>query len=240
MTDGRENARPAGKWFRKRAFWVPTWRVWLCLIAAVAGLLLALGNRVYSFLALVDPVENADILVMEGWIPDYAVEETLAMFRDGGYEWLCTTGIEIEVGKYFTDAVSYAGLGGATLLDLGMDADRLIIAHGPEVYRDRTWHSAVALKTELEKRGMLERVQALNLVSFGTHARRSRNVFRAVFGPEIEVGVVSIPTRGYDPDKWYGYSGGVKAVITELISLAYEWFHAYLPTAGQASTAEAS
>lgn len=211
------------RWIRRHSIPWPTWRVWLPLMAVLALLIWSGFRGVYPFLALVEPMPEADLLVMEGWIPDYAVQACAEMFGGGGYRWICTTGVAVEVGAFFAEAGTYAGLGAATLRENGIAEDVLIVAHGPEVYRDRTYHSAVALRDELASRGLLAETKGIQLISFGTHARRSRNTFRAVFQPlGIAVKVISIPTRGYDPALWYRSSGGVKAVLMELISLTYE------------------
>ena len=56
------------------------------------------------------------------------------------------------------------------------------------------------------------------------HGRRTRTVYRKIFGGEVDIGIIAGDPIDYDPDAWFKSSAGVKAVITESISLAYEWF----------------
>ena len=43
-------------------------------------------------------------------------------------------------------------------------------------------------------------------------------------GDDVDIGIISGDPIDYDADAWFKSSAGVKAVITESISLAYEWF----------------
>ena len=43
-------------------------------------------------------------------------------------------------------------------------------------------------------------------------------------GANVAVGVISVPDRGYDPNRWWRYSQGVKTVINEVIGYIYTRF----------------
>ena len=78
-----------------------------------------------------------------------------------------------------------AQLSRATLLALGMNEDEVVAVPAPEVYRDRTLHSALAVR-----KWMLEndvRIDRMNLVSLGPHARRSASLFQEAFGDQVEI-----------------------------------------------------
>jgi len=53
------------------------------------------------------------------------------------------------------------------------------------------------------------------------HARRSWLVYRMAFGDGVEVGVLSARPTGYDLQRWWTTSTGVKTVIGEALSLAW-------------------
>jgi hypothetical protein len=44
-------------------------------------------------------------------------------------------------------------------------------------------------------------------------------IFQRVFGPEWEIGIVSVPSQSYRPNDWWRQSAGAKAVIDELAAL---------------------
>jgi hypothetical protein len=59
------------------------------------------------------------------------------------------------------------------------------------------------------------------------HARRSRLLFQKAFGPGIEVGVIAIRDREYNPRVWWRYSEGVKEVLSEGAAYLYARFLFY-------------
>ncbi len=116
---------------------------------------------------------------------------------------------------------SYAALTAATLLKLGLPPDQVIVAGGAATDRERTLHSALAVRARLE--GLRPRPRGLNLVTEGPHARRSWTVFRRVLAPLVDVGVIAYPPEEYDPRRWWATSEGAKATLTEAIGWLHEW-----------------
>jgi len=188
------------------------------LVAAVASSV-ALVLWLHDFLAVNAPVQ-AEGLVVEGWVPDYIVEEAVREFEAGRYEWVAASGGPLSVGTYITEYRTYADVGVATLEKLGLPKDKLIVAEAEKTYRNRTYYSAKGVKAKLEELGL--EPNGLNVVTEGAHARRTRLVYRKVFGSEVAVGVLSYPSKDYDPDRWWASSDGVKTTITETIGWLYE------------------
>ena len=60
------------------------------------------------------------------------------------------------------------------------------------------------------------------MVSLGCHARRTWLLFERAFeGEDVEIGVISELNRDYDPERWWGSSAGVRAVVGESIAYFY-------------------
>ncbi len=171
-----------------------------------------------AFLSLSRPVES-DVLVVEGWLPDYALEEAMVIFKKENYKKIITTGGPLEVGSYLIEYVDLAHLSQATLLALGMEENEVVAVPAPDVHRDRTFHSALAVKKWMLKNDV--QFKKMNLVSLGPHARRSTNLFQEVFESEVEIGSIAIESRAYDSDKWYASSEGVRSTLNEAIAYVY-------------------
>jgi hypothetical protein len=203
---------------RRRECLLPTWRGWLLLV--LAGLLLATFavRKAQSFLAVNDPVAG-EALVIEGWAPDYALEEVITEFRRHHYTRLYVVGVPLEQGAPLSEYKTYAELGAATLLKLGLDRDSIQAVPTPAVRQDRTYASALVLKQWLQLHNAVP--AELNLISFGAHARRSRLLFQKAFGPDTRVGVIALENRDYDPAHWWQSSQGVWTVTDELIAYGY-------------------
>jgi hypothetical protein len=210
--------RPFWGLLRHRDCLFPTWRGWLLLL--FAGLVLAIGavRTIHSFLAVTDPVAGG-ALVVEGWIPDYALEQAIAEFRRNHYTKLYVVGVPVEHGAPLSDYKSYADLAAATLVKLGLDRDSVQAVPTPGVRQDRTYTSALVLKQWMQEHNALP--AELNLISMGPHARRSRLLFAKAFGPEVRVGIISLEEHDYDPAHWWTSSQGFRTVVDELIAYSY-------------------
>ena len=80
------------------------------LFAAILSVIICF-HFIYPFLALNAPV-NGDIMVVEGWLPDYVLQEPIRDFQEGSYKLLVTTGGSLPQNSYF------AGSGYSTLAEL--------------------------------------------------------------------------------------------------------------------------
>lgn len=177
-------------------------------------------RSVHPFLATSAPVE-ARVLVVEGWLPDYALNAVVAEMKRGHYEHLYTTGGTLPQGSHLAEFRSHADLGAATLVKLGIDTNRVTAVNSGAHFRNRTYSSAVVLRDYCRAEGI--DLRAINLVSLGAHARRSRLAFQRALGRDVKVGIISIESRDYDPRRWWRYSEGVKMVGGEILGLTYAW-----------------
>lgn len=211
----------AGGLLRRRACLVPTWRGWL-LLALVVGLSIALLLRsACTFLSVQDPASGG-LLVVEGWVSPTDARLALEEFQRGSYTDLCVTGGPIEPESPLAAYGSYAELTADVLRRLGADPAKLHAAAGPQVAKDRTYSSALALKKELRGRGVS--LATVNVMTKGPHARRSRLLYEKAFGPGTRVGTIVLEEREFDPARWWTTSAGFRAVTGELIAYFYARF----------------
>ena len=197
---------------------VLTIRGWIVLFIVATAILLIAIPAVHPFLAVDHPV-HGEILIVEGWLPDYAMEEAMREFKAQRYNLLVTTGGPLMGGSHLSEYKTYAELGAATLKKLGFDEKLIVAVPAQSVIEDRTYASAVALKNWLlDSRSA---VKSLNVYSFGPHARRTWLLFDKVLGDKIAVGVIAAEDRSYDPRKWWTSSNGARSVIDEMIAYCY-------------------
>jgi uncharacterized SAM-binding protein YcdF (DUF218 family) len=195
------------------------WRV-LGASCVLVALLVLVFLKIHPFLAVTAPVP-AKVLVVEGWVPDYAIAEALEEYTKNGYDWVFTTGGPLRIGGYLAQHKDFANLAAATFERMGMPTNRVRAVPTEEKFRNRTYASAVALRSYLESQGI--QCNAINLVTEGTHARRSRFCFQRALGPGVQVGVISVENRDYSSDRWWRYSSGVKMILGETVALLYAW-----------------
>ncbi len=199
-----------------------TWFGKLLFLLALLIVVLIYVFNIHSFLAETNPV-NGDILVVEGFIPDYAIEESKAIFEKGGYKLLVVTGKPFEKGYHLSSYKNSGESSAATLLKLGMDAKHIRVVSITDYHkRDRTYATAISLKQWISGSGL--HIKSFDLVTTDCHARRSRYLFQKAFGDEMEVGIIAITDREYDPDIWWKSSRGFRTVIQETIAWWYARF----------------
>ncbi len=193
----------------------------LITIILIISLIVFIVTQIHPFLAMTSPIV-ADVLVVEGWIPDYAIEQALAEFKSGGYKQLITIGGPLPIGSYLTEYKNFAQLAAATLKALGMPEQKLTVVPVTKVATNRTYASAIALRQWLVYANLP--LESINLFTNSVHARRSWLIFKRVLNPEILVGIISADTQYYDPFRWWKYSEGVRTVLGETIAYIYVSF----------------
>lgn len=161
-------------------------------------------------------------MVVEGWLPDSSLEQALREFNRRHCRLMLVTGGPIEQGHILARYSNFAELAAAILEHSGLDRRKIIPLPAPAVMRDRTYASAVVLKDWLSHSPLP--INAINLVTLGTHARRSRLLFEKALGPGIAVGVIALPDPRYDPRAWFRSSLGVRTTLDELIAYIYARF----------------
>ena len=163
------------KLIHKKEAWRLTRVGWLFLSILIGFVFIGGGRNLAVFLSTHDPVMS-DILVVEGWVPDYALIDTVEAINGGGYKRVLTTGGPLDYGSMFSEYSSGAEFAAARLKYLGADVSLIVAVPAIQVYRDRTWHMASAVRRWMNENGGLP--EAVNLVSIGTHARRSRMLYQ--------------------------------------------------------------
>jgi DUF218 domain len=206
------------KLLRRRALWLPTvWGWALLFVLAAGGGWLGL-HALYDFLAPNEPLGRG-LLVVEGWVDDAALEESARLWRAGGYTRLVTTGGPLERNASLFRFATYAEQAAEILRTLGIPDHEIAVVPAPHSARDRTFASAVALREWISRNDL--DTPAIDIVSEGPHARRTRRLYRMAFGADVAIGIRSIEPDLYPPAAWWRSSAGAKDVLTE--SIAWAW-----------------
>lgn len=192
----------------------------ILFIAILVGLaigVLAIAN-VHSFLAKNTPIDT-DILVVEGWLPDYALKAAMMEFGQGSYRQLITIGGSIPRGFHLSEYKTFAELAAATLKAMGLETKDVLAAAHNDISDSRTYDMATDLKQFLFLTN--QEISSFNLVTLGTHSRRSWILFRKSFGYRVKIGVIAIEPLHYDPLKWWQSSEGCRTVLSEFIAYIF-------------------
>ena len=188
------------------------------LLFAIAALVVFSIRGAYSFLTVNEPVDSS-ALVVEGWLPDYALQEAITEFGRGHYRRIFVTGGPLDNGAPLSEYRTFAELGAATLLRLGLNTNAVQAVPAPKVRLDRTYASAMALKSWLGSHEVAD--TNFNVISLGPHSRRSRLLFEKALGKGYKVGIIAIENQEYDAKQWWASSAGVRSMLDEIIAYVY-------------------
>jgi uncharacterized SAM-binding protein YcdF (DUF218 family) len=204
---------------RLKERWGLSWHGRLFVTAVVLLAIYAVVLNVHPFLAVTHRV-NAKILVVEGWIVEYAIRAGADEFKTGDYERIITTGGPVPgSGGPTNDYNTFASVGARRLKAAGLADESVQMVPSHVIGRDRTYSSAIALRRWLSDHNMP--LRSLNVVAEGAHARRTRLLFQKALGNDVRVGIISIPNPDYDAKHWWRYSDGVREAIGESIAYIY-------------------
>jgi uncharacterized SAM-binding protein YcdF (DUF218 family) len=158
--------------------------------------------------------------VVEGWIPEYAIRAAVKEFQTNHYQRVFTTGGPVEgTGGYINDFYTSASVGADLLKKCGLPDERLQMVPSRVMDRDRTYGSAVALRTWLREHNTP--VSAINVVTEDLHARRTRLLFQRALGKNVQVGIIAVANADYPANRWWHYSHGLKNVVSESAAYLY-------------------
>jgi uncharacterized SAM-binding protein YcdF (DUF218 family) len=206
----------------RRERWGLSWRGWSLLIAIIISLAFLLLRTLYPFLAVTHRVETR-ILVVEGWIPEYAIRVAVKEFTVGDYKQIFTTGGPIVgSGGYTNDYQTSANVGAGRLRAAGLPSELVQMVPSHVMSRDRTYAAASALHDWFRNHRIS--VQGINVVTENTHARRTRLLFQEAFDKDLAVGVIAVRNPDYDEKRWWQSSEGVKDVLSEALAYIYAKF----------------
>jgi len=203
---------------RRRQVLLPTWWGLLLLCTLGSAVLVFALARVHDFLTPQAPC-GADLLVVEGWIEPEGLDQAVELVRAGRYARVVTAGGPIVGWADRFGFASFADLARDYLVGRGLPAGQVLAAPAPASAQKRTFLSAVEVRDRLQAEGL--QVDAIDVFSSGCHARRTWLLYRMAFGPGVRVGILAARPEGYDPSAWWRSSDGAKAVLQELLSLAW-------------------
>ena len=206
---------------QRRPCWVPTLRGWVVLLAFCASLAVFAVRGIFSFLAVTQPVES-DMLVVEGWLPDYALGRVVIEFRRKPYQKMYVTGAPIEAGSFLSEYTNHAFVSAATLLRLGISQNVIEVVPAPKALRDRTYTSGLTLNKWFGEHGVSPK--QLQVMTLGPHARRTRLLYEKAMGDRVAIGIIAIEDQDFEPQHWWRTSMGFRSVTDELIAYGYARF----------------
>jgi hypothetical protein len=159
----------------------------------------------------------AEVLVVEGWIGNTGIRAAAAEFERGGYQYIVVPGGQTDDRQ---SPSNYSEMAEQELIRSGIPKDRIIIASTGEIEHERTFRSAVASWRALHMKGIDP--QIVNVLTLGSHARRTRLVYAKVYAPITQVGIISWAPSEYQAEPWWRSSGRTRCFLKEIVGYPFE------------------
>lgn len=119
--------------------------------------------------------------------------------------------------KIKNDYTSYAQHAGNSLLAMGLDTSLIVSIPGEKVTINRTLTSALAFRDWFRTSGI--EVKGINIVTLGTHARRTWMIYNKILDKKYNIGIISLPDYIASHSRRYK----VLKTIRETIGIIYYW-----------------
>jgi hypothetical protein len=180
------------------------------------GLVFILG--IHHFLSLNQPV-NADVLIVEGWIPEDSMKFAVQEFHKNHYDLILTNGGQIDPKSTINFEGEYAELAKKRLMELGIDENHIHAVKTAKIDQSRTYSFALDTIEWLTKHK--KSIKAVNIFTLGPHARKSWVLYKKAANKKLDVGIISTPPVDYDPSYWYVSVEGIHFVLRDLVGYLY-------------------
>ena len=112
---------------------------------------------------------------------------------------------------------SIAELARDGLLSMGIDSSLIIAVPGKKAMINRTLASALAVRDWIKTTDI--DIKGINIISMGTHARRTWMTYNRVLQDKYEIGIISLP----DNKSQYSHERKVFNTIRETLGIIYYW-----------------
>jgi hypothetical protein len=120
--------------------------------------------------------------------------------------------------KIRNDYTSYAQHARNSLIAMGLDTSLVVSIPGDKVAINRTLTSALVFRDWLKTSGI--DVKGINIVTLGTHARRTWMIYNKILDKKYDIGIISLPDYKANHSRKYK----VLKTIRETIGIIYYWF----------------
>jgi hypothetical protein len=180
------------------------------------GLVFILG--IHPFLSLNHPVK-ADVLIVEGWIPEDSIKFAVQEFHKNHYDLILTNGGQIKPKSSLKAEDEYAELAKKRLMELGIDGNHIHAVKTAKINQSRTYSFALDTIGWLTKHK--KSIKSVNILTLGPHARKSWVLYKKAANKKIDVGIISTPPVNYNPSYWYLSIIGIHFVLRDLAGYLY-------------------
>jgi hypothetical protein len=150
------------------------------------------------------------------YVKDIIIDKkiTIPYLYNSDYDMSKLDGIKRITNNYS----SLAELARNRLLSKGIDSSLVIAIPGERTTINRTLKSALAFRNWLRCSNL--NIKGINIVSMGTHARRTWMIYRKILNEKYDIGIISVPDLNFNHSR----TTRLFRTIRETLGIIYYWF----------------
>ena len=175
--------------------------------------------HIHQYLQPTTPVPTKTVIV-EGWLAefDYLVIEAAYIIKRENIQLVLVTDLIRDELSQSTGKIT-----AQRLAELGIDQNKIRLVSAPIVKYGNTRQAAKALRSYVIE--SQTDVSSANIITGGTHGRKTLIIFRTILGAELQLGIISLPMEHAPWGKWYrtkrGNLGTIKYLIGYVLTMIF-------------------
>ncbi len=172
-------------------------------------------NAVCAYLRVYKPVDDARVLIVEGWLFPRYFPDVKNEFQRGGYDYILISG-EFRTGKSVKsdcERLRWA------LADLGVDSARIKAVEIRVKKLHNTLAMALAAKQWLNENDPA--AKRVNICTWRSHGRKTLVSYRRALGKTYRVGILSLPRNARPVRDWWKKCEGFRWLVWRLGGALY-------------------
>jgi hypothetical protein len=196
----------------------------LCII--VLGSLMLLinfsSNAIAQYLNVNKPIDEAEVLLVEGWVDIYTLKFVKNEFSKGSYKYILISGMEGEPasGRNIVENTdSNASYIAQKLINRGIDSSEVKVAACHSTSIHRTFSMALAVRDWLNLND--PSIRRVNICTEYSHGRKTWSAYKRVLGDKITAGIFTFPKEQTPISQWFFKRVGFRHQMYSLLGYIY-------------------
>jgi hypothetical protein len=196
----------------------------LCVILSGSFFLLYnfSANAIAQFLYVNKPIDDAEVLLVEGWVPKRFLGYVKEEFDKGSYGYILVSGMN---SQYVSDPddqqmiYSNASIVAHQLITMGIDTSKIIVVNCFSTNIHKTFSMALATRRWVNLNNPT--IKRINIVTTWSHGKKTWCAYQRVFGDSIKVGILTYPMRQLPISQWWLTRSGFRYQMYSLVGYIY-------------------
>ncbi len=177
-------------------------------------------NVVAQFLNVNKPIEDAEVLLVEGWMNNTILKYVKKEFFKRPYKYILVSGMESQLNSVQNkENEIYAWSVAQSLIDIGIDPAKIKVSACHLTSMHKTFSMALAAKTWFSLND--PSVRCINICSAWSHGKKTLCAYKKVIGKDIRTGILTFPEMRKPVFNWFLSSAGFKYQLYSFTGYIY-------------------